>query len=172
MRILLSFILLSPCLLFSHPHTFIDVYAEINSSKNVQNIIFKWKFDEMTSQLLVMEFDANMDGKLDNKEIEYIKINYFETLEQYNYYTDIIIQNNSIKTKPLNFTAYIEDNIKVVYQFEIEIQDIANNITLNIYDEERFSALVLKKEFITSNTKYKLTDIDTDLYFGYKLELQ
>ena len=162
-----------PYLLFAHPHTFIDVYADINSSKNNQNITFKWKFDEMTSQLLLMEFDANMDGKLDKDEIEYIKTNYFESLVEYGYYTYIKVGNKSIKTKPFNFTSFIEDNIKIVYQFDINIkEEKKKHIAISLYDEERFSALILKKEFIKSNIKYKLSDIVNDIYFGYKLELK
>jgi hypothetical protein len=37
-----------------------------------------WKFDEMTSELLIMEFDENCNGKIDEKEQKYIKENYFQ----------------------------------------------------------------------------------------------
>jgi ABC-type uncharacterized transport system substrate-binding protein len=162
-----------PVVLFAHPHTFVDLFAQVKSKNDlVQTITFKWKFDDMTSQLLIMEFDQNMDGKLDKSEVEYIKINYFDYLEQYNFYTDLKISNKSKKTKPSNFTSYIEDGIKIVYQFDLIINKNAKDIAIEVYDEERFTALVLKKEFVKSNIKYKISDIDNDIYFGYRLEFR
>ena len=165
-------ILLFPFLLLAHPHTFLDVYTDVKSKNNqVESITFKWVFDDMTSQLLVMEFDQNMDGKLDENEVEYIKTNYFDSLKQYNFYTNLKVLNKSQFTMPKNFTSYIED-MKVVYQFQIDINKNKKNIEVEIYDEERFTALVLKKEFVTSKIKYKVSDVDNDIYFGYRLDFK
>ena len=170
MKKLLYLIAILPIILFAHPHTFLDVYTDVKSKNNqVETITFKWVFDDMTSQLLIMEFDLNMDGSIDKEEVEYIKTNYFDSLIQYNYYTNLKILNKIQKIKPKNFTSYIED-MKIVYQFEIEINKDKKDIAIEIYDEERFTALVLKKEFVTSKIKYKVSDVDYDIYFGYRLE--
>jgi len=170
MKKILYLFVIFPLILFAHPHTFLDVYTDVKSKDNqVETITFKWVFDDMTSQLLTMEFDLNMDGKIDKEEVEYIKTNYFDSLIQYNYYTNLKILNKIQTTKPKNFTSYIED-MKIVYQFEIEINKDKKDIAIEIYDEERFTALVLKKEFVTSKIKYKVSDVDYDIYFGYRLE--
>ena len=161
-----------PLFLFAHPHTFLDVYANVKSeNQKIKSINFKWIFDDMTSQLLIMEFDQNMDGKIDKNEIEYIKTNYFDYLKQFNYYTNIKIENKSQFAKPINFKSYIE-NMRVVYQFDLNFNYDKSKIKIELYDEDMFTALVLKKEFITSKIKYKVSDVDNDIYFGYRLEFE
>jgi ABC-type uncharacterized transport system substrate-binding protein len=172
-KIIIFYLLFIPYLVFAHPHTFIDVYTKIKSQNTkIDKITFTWYFDEMTSSLLIMEFDQNMDGKLDDSEIKYIYENYFLGLGDFNFYTDIQINNKTILTKPQNFTAFLKDNIQVAYQFDIILNKEKKDIKIEIYDEERFSALILKNKFIHSDTNYKLSDIDNDLYFGYRLEFK
>ena len=161
-----------PLFLFAHPHTFLDVYANVKSeNQKIKSINFKWIFDDMTSQLLIMEFDQNMDGRIDKNEMEYIKTNYFDYLKQFNYYTNIKIENKSQFAKPINFKSYIE-NMRVVYQFDLNFNYDKSKIKIELYDEDMFTALVLKKEFITSKIKYKVSDVDNDIYFGYRLEFE
>lgn len=164
-----SIILISS--LFAHPHTFIDLFPVVNSKNNeVSKIKMKWRFDEMTSQLLIMEFDQNLDGKLDKNEIAYVKENYFDNLENYNYYTDIKLFNKAIKTKPINFTASIEDGMFITYNFEVAINTPKENFQISFYDEEMFTAFMLKKDFVKSDIGFKVVDVDNDYYFAYRLQ--
>ena len=166
------FLLLLPIFLLAHPHTFLDVYANVKSDKNtIKQITFKWTFDDMTSQLLIMEFDQNGNNKIDPNEMEYIQTNYFDYLEKFSYYTDIKIKDKSQVVKPFNFKSYIKD-MKIVYQFDLKFDCDKKDLKIELYDEDMFTALVLKKEFITSKIKYKVSDVDNDIYFGYRLEFE
>ena len=157
--------------LFAHPHTFIDIYPTIDSkNNNIKTIHFKWSFDEMTSQLLQMEFDQNMDGEIDKKEVSYIKKNYFDILEKFNFYTDIKLSKNSIKTKPINFTSKIDENMKITYEFDVAINTNKENVQIEFYDIEMFTACMLKKDFVTTKLPYDIVDIDNDMYFAYQLK--
>lgn len=158
-------------LLFAHPHTFIDIFPTIdNKNNNIKTIHFSWSFDEMTSQLLIMEFDQNFNGKIDKEEISYIKENYFDSLSEYNFYTDIKLSNKSIKTKPINFKAAIKDNMRVTYEFDVVINKNKDDVKIEFYDTEMFTAFMLKKEFIKSDLGFKIVDVDNDIYFAYKLQ--
>lgn len=160
-------------LLFAHPHTFIDIFPKINYKDNsITTINFEWKFDVMTSQLLSMEFDLNMDGIIDDQENQYIFNNYFETLGDYGFYTDIRINKNSTITKPLNFKTFIDNEQRIVYSFDVELNAPKDKVYIDFYDEENFTAFVLKKEFITSKTPFKIVDVDNDFYFAYRLEFK
>lgn len=156
--------------LFGHPHTFIDVFLKINSTQNIiNNINFKWKFDEMTSQLLIMDFDQNGNKKIDKNEQIFIEKNYFNFLNDYNYYTNIKIAGKNIKTKPINFNCYIEKN-RIIYKFDIIFKKNKNDIKIDFYDEEMFTAFILKNKFIKSKIKFNILDLDNDFYFAYRLE--
>ena len=172
MKIYLYILLLLPIVSFGHPHTFLDVHMNIKAQHNIiKTIQFKWVFDDMTSQLLVMEFDQNGNGKIDPNEIAYIKDNYFDYLKQFSYYTDVKISNKSQEIKPYNFKSYIQD-MKIVYQFELTFNCNKKDLKIEVYDEDMFTALMLKDKFVTSNIKFKISDVDNDIYFGYKLEFQ
>jgi ABC-type uncharacterized transport system substrate-binding protein len=157
--------------LLAHPHTFVDIFPTVDSkSDKIETINFQWSFDEMTSQLLVMEFDQNMNGKIDKDELQYIKESYFNPLADYNFYTDIKIKGKTIKTSPINFTVKIDKNMKIVYQFDIKIDSNKNDVKIEFYDAEMFTAFMLKKDFIKSNINYDVVDVDNDIYFAYRLQ--
>ena len=46
------------------------------------------------------------------------------------------------------------------------------DVKVEFYDEDMFTALVLKKEQVKSNIKFKVSDVDNDIYFGYALEFE
>lgn len=168
------FIILSLCsYIFGHPHTFIEIYPTIKVKDNkTTKIHFKWKMDDMTSSMLIMEFDKNGDGKIDKKENFFIYTNYFLTLKDYNFYTDIKIKDK-IQTfpKPKNFKASIDKYI-VSYSFDIEENYNIKDLKIDFGDEDFFIAPILKKKFTKiTGAKPKITELDNDFYFGYRLEL-
>ncbi len=160
MKYLLS-ILIFTTLSFAHPHTFIEVYPTVYSkNKNIDKINIKWVIDEITSMMLIMEFDVNGNGKIDKDENQFIHDNYFASLEQYNFYMDIQSKKStSLPVIPENFKATIKDN-KIVYNFDIQEVVKIPNIKINFKDETLFVGMILKEEYINiaSNDK-KLTNI-------------
>ncbi|MGB5868511.1 MAG: DUF1007 family protein [Arcobacteraceae bacterium] len=160
--------------LYAHPHTFIEIYPKITvKDKIITNIQFKWQLDEMTSSMLIMEFDSNANGKIEAEENSYAYENYFLVLQDYNYYTDIKI-NDKVQffPKPKNFKATIENN-KICYYFDIDVKYDIHKTIIDFGDTDFFVAMILKKEFITvTNAIVKVSDLDNDFYFGYRLELK
>jgi len=168
---LLFFLLISS--IYAHPHTFIDIYPKINHKKNIITTIhFEWKFDVMTSQLLQMEFDPNMDGQIDAEENSFIDINYFQPLADYGFYTDIKINNKSTITKVKNFKAFIDEEQRIVYSFDIDINTPKDKLYIDFYDDEGFTAFMLKEEFITTNIPFSIVDVDNDFYFAFRLQFK
>ena len=173
MKIFLYIVLLCN-LLYAHPHTFIEIYPTIKvTDKQITKLNFVWKLDEMTSSMLIMEVDENGDNKIDKKEQKYIYENYFNSLIDYNYYTDITI-NHKIKLfpKPNNFKSFIKNN-RLCYSFEINKNINIDQVYFDFGDQDFFVAMILKKEFVTiDGANAIVTDLDNDFYFGYRLELE
>jgi len=168
--LLLLFLIISYC--HSHPHTFMEVYPSIEVKNNIiKKIHFKWEMDEMTSSMLIMEFDINNNGKIDSEENSYINKNYFISLKDYSFYTNIII-NNKIQKFPMpkNFKASIQNN-KIIYSFDIDVDYNIKDLRFDFADEDFFVAMILKKEFVNvKGAKIEVSDLDKDFYFGYSLE--
>ncbi len=159
---------------FAHPHTFIEVYPSIVATDNkTTSIGFKWKMDEMTSTMLIMEFDSNGNGKIDKKENQYIYDNYFLELVDYNFYTNIKI-NGKIQrfSQPIDFKATIE-NMKVCYSFKLKENYNTKRLAIEFGDEDFFVAMILKKEFVKTKGIYaKVLELDNEFFFGYRLEFE
>lgn len=158
---------------FAHPHTFIEVFPTIKVKDNkTQSIHFKWKLDEMTSSVLIIEFDQDDDGKINKKENQYAYENFFVSLRDYNFYTDIRIKEKTqVFPEPINFQTTIENN-KICYSFDIETQYDIKDLQFDFGDTDFFVAMVLKPEFTKiDGAKAKVSELDNDFYFGYRLEL-
>jgi len=160
--------------LLAHPHTFIDVYLTINVKDGKTNSInFKWKIDEMTSTMLIMDVDSDGNGKISSKENRFIKNNYFTVFEDYNFYTYIKVDGKVIpfpKTK--NFKATIE-NHRVCYSFDIEGDFNMKKTVIEVGDTDFYVAMMLKQEFLNiSGAKAIATGVDNDFYYGYKVEFK
>jgi ABC-type uncharacterized transport system substrate-binding protein len=170
--LLLLFAIVNYC--FAHPHTFIEVYPTIEIKNNITTKIhFKWELDEMTSSMLIMEFDQNGDGKIDKKENFFIYASYFTSLKDYHFYTYLKV-NNKIQSipKPKNFKSKIENN-KICYSFDIKEKYNAKNLKFDFGDETFFVAMILKDKFIKlKGAKYKISELDTNSYFGYQLKIK
>jgi ABC-type uncharacterized transport system substrate-binding protein len=171
---ILIFLILSIKILFAHPHTFIEVYPTIEVKNNkTTKIHFKWMLDEMTSSMLIMEFDQDGDGKINKKESFFVYGSYFTSLRDYNFYTDIKVNGKTqIFPKPKNFRATIEKN-KICYSFDIEENYSIKDLKFDFGDEDFFVAMILKDKFTNiKGAKAKVSDLDNDFYFGYRLELE
>jgi ABC-type uncharacterized transport system substrate-binding protein len=163
----LSILLLST-FLYAHPHCFIDVHPTINKN----SITLKWVFDEMSSQMLIMDFDANHDTKISKKESQTIYKEAFIHLKEYKYYTYFLNKKNKMPTPDAtNFSASIQD-FRLAYTFTLSLD--AKTTSIEFYDEDMYSAFVIENEFIKlqdTNKKLKLKEMDNDYFFGYALEL-
>ncbi len=162
-------LILFTTILSAHPHCFIDVYPTMDK----KSITIKWIFDEMSSQMLIMDFDKNHDGKINKKESQYIYKEAFKVLKEYDYYTYFLNNKKKISTpNAYDFHASIE-NFRFMYSFKIKVNKKVTNI--QFCDEDMFTAFVIKKDFIkigNTNKKITLKEMDNDYFYGYELELK
>ena len=160
------FLLISINFVYAHPHTYINIYPTvILKDKKITQIDFKWVMDEMTSSMLIMEFDQNLNRKIDKNENNYIKNNYFLSLKKYDFYT-----HTKAKYKVANFKAdIINDKIIYMFSFILDKPHTLNNFSMSFYDTDFFVSTQLKKEFITQKINYVVEDVDGDFYYGYKI---
>lgn len=136
--------------MYSHPHSFFEVFPSLYSKGNIINKInIKWYIDDISSSMLIMEFDKNFNGKIDKNEINYIYREFFSPLDEYNFYITIKENNKKIKLKaPSNFKAFIDKN-RVVYSFDIVQNFNLKNMRIYFEDKELFVGMILKEEFIS-----------------------
>lgn len=153
----------------AHPHVFIETKVEVLPEK----IILTWSFDEMTSAMLMDDYDKNKDKKLDANEVAFMEKDHFRTLEPYTYFTHMSDGKDEFDLKRvMDFNATFE-NKKLIYTFAIPKPKF-KKYELRFYDAEMYVALILKKEWLICKEpiKCKIEGYDADYYYAYKVVVQ
>ena len=97
----------------SHPHIFAEARVEIVATddgmlKELRNV---WRFDDIFSSSVLMDFDKNSDLKLDHGELSEIADTIRDSLGDYGYFTFITKDGASSEVaKPEIFNVDFKDN--------------------------------------------------------------
>lgn len=176
------FIFLFPILLIAPPHEFADVKAELNfKNKLLENIVIFWTFDEMASQMIIMNFDADGDNSISNDELNVIETESFKQLKEFNYYTFLKINGEKLALAEYDyFNVLLKDN-KVIFKYKIlsnKITKPVSNLELYINDPEYYTAFKLQKNDVRimglSPNEYSITvnEKEINYYMCHVLDLK
>jgi ABC-type uncharacterized transport system substrate-binding protein len=72
-----------------HPHVFAEARLDVvltPDSRSIQALRHVWRFDDLFSSTVLMEFDKNSDMKLDDAELKEVSETIFASLAEYNYF--------------------------------------------------------------------------------------
>lgn len=153
----------------AHPHVFIDTKVNVLPEK----IVMSWSFDEMSSAMLLSDYDKNKNKKLDPDEIAFMEKDHFKTLEPYSYFTHLSDGKDEFDLKKVSeFNASFE-NKKLIYTFAIPKPKF-KKYELRFYDAEMYVALIVKKEWLSckETIKCKVEGYDADFYYAYRVVVQ
>ncbi|MBE0496035.1 MAG: DUF1007 family protein [Campylobacterales bacterium] len=132
---------------WGHPHVFVDASFDLTLHKTQADIHVFWRFDEMTSMMLLMDFDKNGDGKLDEEEVRFLQQEAFNHLASLNYYTFIAHHTTTpLLITPKHFQAHT-DGLHVTYSFRLTIplDPNSSSLVVSCYDEDNLVAFFLEE---------------------------
>ncbi|THV15242.1 DUF1007 family protein [Rhizobium rhizophilum] len=139
----------SPAL--SHPHIFAEARVEIVATddgmlKELRNV---WRFDDIFSSSVLMDFDKNSDLKLDHGELSEIANTIRDSLGDYSYFTFITKDGaSSDVAKPEIFNVDFKDNQLLVF-FVAKPKTpmkIGGRMTIGVYDPTLYTAIDFAKD--------------------------
>lgn len=75
----------------AHPHVFVEANLEIlrDSTGAATEIRHVWRFDELFSSTVLLDFDGNGDGVLDDEELQEVAGTVKKSIADYNFYTEV-----------------------------------------------------------------------------------
>lgn len=137
---------LLPSFAFAHPHVFAEARLEILEGANgtigeVRNL---WRFDEMFSASVVLDFDENSDLKLDEKELAEIGKTVIDSLEEFSYYTYLTRdgQDVSLARPDAIHVTYADNQITMFFSAKPkEPLKIAGKLTFGSWDPTMYTAI-------------------------------
>lgn len=138
--------LLAPALATAHPHIFAEARLEIVSGDNgdVAELRNVWRFDELFSASVVLDFDKNANATLDPEELQEVGRTVLDSLEEYNYYTTILDNGKSVKvSRPDSITVDYKDN-QLLMMFAVkpaEAMPLRGKLSFGVYDPTMYAAM-------------------------------
>lgn len=138
--------LLSPALAAAHPHIFAEARLEIVSDDKgeIGELRNVWRFDEMFSASVVLDFDKNSNATLDPDELAEVGQTVLESLAEYNYYTTILDNGKTVKVnRPDSIAVDYKDN-QLLMIFAVkpaEAMPLKGKLSFGVYDPTMYTAM-------------------------------
>ncbi|WP_062014165.1 DUF1007 family protein [Aureimonas sp. AU4] len=136
----------APGVAMAHPHVFVDAQMEIVGGRgselgSIRNI---WRFDELFSSSVVVDFDKNGNGTLDPDELEAVGETVRGSIAEWSYYTFLTTGGHDVKLAPPDVIRGKYDGGQLTLFFEMkpaEPVDLAKEkVTFSVFDESYFVA--------------------------------
>ncbi|MBE7184381.1 MAG: DUF1007 family protein [Methylobacterium mesophilicum] len=148
----------------AHPHVFAEARLEVtlNPDETVKSLRHVWRFDDVFSATVVMEFDKNGDLKLDDAEMADVSKTIFESLGEYGYFQVVTADGKDVAMKPpAPFVAqYQDDRLIVLFESEpAQPLKLRGKLDFGIYDPSFYTAIDFTddKELVVENLPHRCT---------------
>lgn len=144
--LLAASVVLFPALASAHPHIFADARLEVVAGDNGQISELRniWRFDEVFSSSVVMDFDKNTNLKLDPEELEEVGKTVRDSLADFNYYTTISEDGKPVPIgKPDVINVDYKDGQLLMF-FTVKPASpmpIKGKMTFGVYDPTMYAAM-------------------------------
>jgi ABC-type uncharacterized transport system substrate-binding protein len=130
-----------------HPHVFAEARLDVVLSpdhKNVQALRHLWRFDDLFSSTVMMEFDKNSDLKLDDTELKEVAETVHASLAEYNYFQLVTVDGKDVAMTPPPHLMANFDNDQLIILFESGPKvpmKLAGTIDIGVYDPTFYTAI-------------------------------
>ena len=138
--------LAAPAAALAHPHIFAEARLEVVAGDDgtVSELRNVWRFDDMFSASVVMDFDKNSNSELDPEELAEVGKTVLESLEEFSYYTTITEDGKTVKVgKPDAINVDFKDGQLLMF-FTVkpgEVMPLKGKLTFGVYDPTMYAAM-------------------------------
>lgn len=162
--VIIVLLLATKAILFAHPHLFAGVDIDYDVTLNDTLVITqRWMFDDLTSMIILEDYDLNSDDEINAEELAEIKASVIPGIKEKNFYTDLAINDKMVIVDKIYNFSVGSDDIYVYYKFDMKVPfkfDVAENtVKVNIYDRDFYT-----KFFVNADSGLKITKPDDVSY--------
>ncbi|MEF2550438.1 DUF1007 family protein [Aurantimonas sp. A2-1-M11] len=143
---------LAPGAAAAHPHVFAEAKVEIVGAPDGQLAAIRniWRMDELFSSSVLVDFDANANGQLDDSELVEVGSVVRESIAEWNFYTFVQADGKTVEMSPPNEIRTLWENGQLLMFFEMpagEAVDLARSkLTVSNFDETFFVAFIFESQ--------------------------
>lgn len=137
---------LLPAAAMAHPHIFAEARLEVVAGEDgsIAELRNVWRFDEMFSSSVILDFDKNSNMKLDPDELAEVGQTVLESLEEFSYYTTITEDGKDIKVgKPdVIHVDYKDGQLLMFFQLKpAQAMPLKGKMTFGVYDPTMYASM-------------------------------
>jgi ABC-type uncharacterized transport system substrate-binding protein len=136
----------TPAITIAHPHVFADARLEVvaTSDGTIQELHNVWRFDDVFSSQVLLDFDKNTNLVLDQPELEEIGRTVLASLEEFGYYTTLTLDGKSVAVaKPDVINVDFKDG-QILMFFAIKpaaSMPLKGKLTFGVYDPTLYASI-------------------------------
>jgi ABC-type uncharacterized transport system substrate-binding protein len=137
---------LTPTIAAAHPHVFAEANVEIVGTPDgrlgaIRNI---WRMDELFSSSVLVDFDTNANGQLEDGELVAVGDTVKESIAEWDFYTFVEADGKKVAMSPPDEIRTLWENGQLLMFFEMpaaETVDLSKSkLTVSNFDETFFVA--------------------------------
>jgi ABC-type uncharacterized transport system substrate-binding protein len=139
-------LLAAPVPASAHPHVFAEARLDVvvNADQTVKSLRHLWRFDDLFSSTVLMEFDKNADLKLDDAELKEVSDTVYASLAEFGYFQIVTSNGKDVGMKPpAKLMANYQDD-QLIILFESEPKDplkLDGKVDFGVYDPTFYTAI-------------------------------
>ena len=131
---------------FVHPHVFAEARLDVmlGPDKSVKSLRHLWRFDDIFSSTVLMEFDKNADLKLDDAELQEVANTVSASLAEFGYFQLVSDDGKDVAMKPPGQLIANYENDQLIILFESEPKEslkLGGKIDFGVYDPTFYTAI-------------------------------
>ncbi|WP_420407288.1 DUF1007 family protein [Hoeflea sp.] len=141
-----------PSTALAHPHIFAEARLEVETTENglISELRHVWRFDEVFSSSVMLDFDRNGDFVLDNSELAGISEVVTDSLSDFDYYTSLTIDGaDGAISLPEPIKVSFQDGQLLMFFAVLPKEPVPldGTIAVGVYDPTMYAAI----EFMTDD---------------------
>lgn len=139
-------LLLAPVAANAHPHIFVEARLEIVAGDNGQIAELRnvWRFDEVFSSSVLLDFDKNSNLKLDPDELKAVGKTVRQSLADFDYYTNMTDNGKHIKVSPPDVINVDFKNNQLLMFFAVKPatpMPLKGTLSFGVYDPSLYTSI-------------------------------
>jgi ABC-type uncharacterized transport system substrate-binding protein len=137
---------LAPAAATAHPHIFVEARLEVVAGPdgNIQELRNIWRFDEVFSSSVVMDFDKNTDLKLEPNELAEVGKTVRDSLADYDYYMNLTVdgKNVTVEKPDIIHVDYKEGQLLMFFAVKpSQPMPLKSRLTFGVYDPTLYTSI-------------------------------
>lgn len=137
---------LAPVPASAHPHIFVDAKFEVVTAADgsISELRDIWRFDEVFSSSVLLDFDKNENSTLDPEELLAVGKTVRESMAKYNYYTNVTINGKPVPlARPdIIHAAYQDQQLTLSFSQKPAQKTVIKGLAIfGVYDPTLYTAL-------------------------------